>query len=89
MTFQEKLEAREYESKLPFALFKKDPKVHDAYRADSNRLHQQFKNDLFEEYGVVDNPKRELLYQKAWNLGHAYGYESVATEFGELVELIR
>lgn len=49
----------------------------------------QFKNDLFEELSITDNPKRELLFQKAWELGHSSGYSEVYLYACDLVDLIR
>lgn len=60
----------------------------NAYRDDENRLHAQYKADLFEEHDVTDNPKKDLLYSKAYDLGHSAGYSEVASYFGDLVELI-
>jgi len=66
----------------------------DAYKAhrkqyddERNKLHQEFKDDLFEDYGVSDNPKRFLLYNTV--VEHKSEYEEIYDFFGELVELIR
>lgn len=58
------------------------------YRAEHCRLMEEFKNDLFEENGVQDNPKREKCYYMALERGHDGGLNSVATEFADLVDLI-
>jgi hypothetical protein len=59
------------------------------YNTEENLLHQEFKNDLFEEFGVTDNPKKELLFDKAWDDGHYAGYSEVYNCFEGLVDLIR
>lgn len=49
---------------------------------------ERFKNDMFEELGITDNSKRNLLFEKAWEFGHSCGYESVAAYMCDMVELI-
>ena len=59
------------------------------YYEEESRCYNQFKQDLFEEYNVTNNPRAEKCFSMAWERGHSSGYESVANEFGELVELIQ
>ena len=59
------------------------------YRNEENRLYEAFKHDLFEEYGVKDNPKRDKLFNLAWEEGHSSGYYEVENYFSELVDLIK
>jgi hypothetical protein len=68
----------------------------DAYKAhrkeyddESTKLHEEFVNDLFEEFGVSDNPKRYKAFGLAWEKGHANGLGDVYNEFDDLVELIK
>ena len=68
----------------------------DAYKArrqeydvESAKLDREFQNDLFEDYGVSDNPKRFLCYQLAWEHGHSSGLADIYGYFGDFVELIR
>jgi|GEM_PF-3044703 hypothetical protein len=68
----------------------------DAYKAQRKKytdeefnLQVQFQNDLFEDYGVTDNPKRFMCFDLAWEQGHAYGLEEVYNKFDDLVELIK
>lgn len=58
------------------------------YDAENTRLYQEFQNDLFEEYGVSDNPKKFKCFELAWEYGRFSGYEGVYNHFGDLVELI-
>lgn len=55
----------------------------------ASELHAQFKQELFEELGIADNPKRELLFSRAWEQGHSAGYDEVYTCACDLVELIK
>lgn len=58
------------------------------YNAESTKLHQEFKNDLFDAFGVTDNPKKDRCFELAWEHGHPSGYEEVYNYFGDFVELI-
>lgn len=67
----------------------------DAYLAakrDYGQAHSaadlRFKLDLFKELGIETNPKRDLLFQKAWDRGHSSGLAEVHTCAMDLVELI-
>jgi hypothetical protein len=48
-----------------------------------------FRDDAFAELGIVGNPKADLLLGKAWDLGHAYGYQEVWSHLQDLVDLIK
>ena len=56
---------------------------------EENRCYNQFREDLFNEYGVKDNPKVEQAFNLAWDRGHSSGYKSVENEFSYLVDLIK
>lgn len=51
-------------------------------------LKEQFKADLFEDLGIVGNPKADVLFRLAWELGHLSGYSEVYYYASDLVELI-
>ena len=59
------------------------------YSEDQQRLAQEFQDDLFDEFGVSDNPKRYKCFALAWERGHAYGHSEVHIHFGDYVELIK
>ena len=58
------------------------------YNAERNEKEQQFKDDLFEEFGVSLNPKKEKAYALAYDDGHSYGYSEIYNSFSKYVELI-
>lgn len=58
------------------------------YHKAENVKYNEFKHDLIEENGLQDNPKADLLYEKAWSLGHSSGLQEVIYYFKELMELI-
>jgi hypothetical protein len=59
------------------------------YGEEIHKLHEEFINDLFENFNVVDNPKRHKAFGIAWDKGHANGLEEVYNEFYDLVDLIK
>jgi hypothetical protein len=58
------------------------------YYDEEAKLHREFRDDLFEDYGVNDNPKRFKCFELAWERGHSSGVEAVYNCFGDLVVLI-
>ena len=86
MTVSEKLRDIYYVTKLPYA--KHNTPEGKAYSEDTIRLEAEFKADAFEELGITDNPKRDLLYSKAWEHGHSAGYCDVWYYLQDLVDLI-
>lgn len=53
------------------------------------REKKDHKLKLAQEHGLVDHPKLDLLYEKAWQHGHANGWSEVAFWFENLSELVR
>lgn len=59
------------------------------YRREQSRIEELFQDCLYEEFGVVDNPKKDKCMSLAWSMGHSSGYNEVWNYFSELVELIK
>ena len=59
-----------------------------AYHREKERLLNEFKEDVFEELGIQDHPKREVLFNKAWSNSARDGYYQVYLEAESLVELL-
>lgn len=87
-SIQEKILNKEYDNKLPFVRRSVDAAAFQAYQNETARLLNEFESDLFEYLGIRDNPKRDLLFSKAWDIGHAHGYGEVLSYAEDLVELI-
>jgi hypothetical protein len=79
----------EYEDVTYPELLEKYNLAKRAYNEEIGKLMEQFKEDLFKDLRISDNPKRHKLFQKAWESGHAYGCENVYNKALDLVELIR
>lgn len=75
-----------YENKLPYDSWKTE--VGQLYREENKRLDKLFQEDLFNDLGIENNPKRFRLFELAWDRGHSSGYYSVYNEACELVSLI-
>lgn len=58
------------------------------HRNDDARLVEQFRADLIEELGLTEHPKANLLYAKAWEMGHSCGLSEVVNYAEDLVELV-
>lgn len=88
-TVYEKASRGDYTTKMPYVTNKKDPEACDAYHLDQMRLNGLFRHDLEVEHNVVDNPKKEKLFEIAWEQGHSYGFSEVAIHYETLVELVK
>ena len=79
----EKVETGAYDNKLDFKADRK------AYHLEDGRLREQFKQDLEMEHGLDDHPKRDRLFELAWEHGHSSGYREVAIYYDEFAELLK
>jgi hypothetical protein len=61
----------------------------NVYHTALAKKEDEFIKDLFDEFGVMDNPKKELCYSIAYDMGHAYGFSEIYSKFYDLVELIK
>jgi hypothetical protein len=101
MTVEElhrKLHANAYRNTLPYARVGLSTGQADmaevsarakAYQTEEARLHAEFRADLESAYETTGNPKKDLLFSKAWDIGHSAGFAEVASYYGDLVELVR
>lgn len=76
--FEKRLEA------IPFDINKRRE-----YHDNVINVINDFKQALFIEYKVTDNPKAEKCWELAWEHGHSSGYSEVENFFDDLVELIK
>jgi hypothetical protein len=74
------------ESHLDKEAYNEEVKVYNSAKA---KRESEFVKDLFEEFDVTDNPKKELCYAIAYDMGHAHGFSEVYSMFSDLVELIK
>lgn len=57
-------------------------------RAVTDHRVRELRAKLEEEHGTKGHPKANLLWNKAWDHGHACGYSAVVSMYADLVELI-
>lgn len=82
-----------YENTLPFPIknFYSDKQIkikRAEYHAETCKLFEKFKQDLFKDLGIEANPKREKLFSIAYDLGHSGGYSEIYNYASDLVSLI-
>lgn len=56
---------------------------------EARRQAEELKARLERENGVVNHPKRDLLWAKAWEHGHSAGLSEVEIWYDDLVELLK
>lgn len=59
-----------------------------AYGAETQRIAEEFKKDLFADLGIENHPMRGKLYKLAWDDGHPSGFQEVYNCACNLVDLI-
>jgi len=60
--------------------------IADKFTPDQEK---EFKEALEEHFGVTENPKKNMLYSVAWEIGHSAGFHEVEYFYDILVDLIR
>lgn len=63
-------------------------KMRRVYRAAENAHRKNFKATLEEAYGLENHPKRDQIWERAWDKGHSSGYLEVLNEYDDIGELI-
>lgn len=59
------------------------------YYKKTNAIEHEFKDYLFKKFDVELHPKREDVYLKAYEHGHASGFSEIECWFADLVDIIR
>ena len=77
-----------YVNNLTYFSKRMDADKFKAYRDEDARLLELFKNDLFEDLGIENNDKRDMLFSIAMDFGHSSGYRSVYDYACDIVCLI-
>lgn len=85
-TFQERLHLAE----VPYP-DRKDPQFEEKRRLYQNwqrQVTEEFKSALEVEYGTAKSKKRDLLWDRAWSMGHSSGFHDVESYYSDLAELL-
>lgn len=64
-------------------------KAREEWKNIQHERYLEFKQDLFKEFGVEDDPAREIIFRKAWDVSHSGGYHEVYFEFSELMDFVK
>lgn len=84
MNVNEKIVAGAYENKVPYS-----KENREAYRAESRKMEKKFRREIEKEFGLEDHPKRDLLWQLAWDHGHAHGWAEIYYWYDDLAALLK
>jgi len=60
-----------------------------AYDNESSEIRAKFREALEKEYGMQNHPKKDKIWEKAWDDGHSGGWTEILITYDELVELIK
>lgn len=89
MTVSEKIKAGVYRNNVSAGGdLKGERSNRAAFHQEERRLKELFKKDLLEELGLTGHSKAQLLWEMAWDHGHADGLLDVvywAEEFAKLL----
>lgn len=85
----EMINSGKYEAWEPYVSYEKDKEGARKYERSAYDGKSHFKQDLFENYEILDNPKKELCFEIAWDDGHSGGFAEVLNQFDKLVCLIK
>ena len=91
------MDFNKYENKTPYPTTipksmeekKHNREMSDVHRNEGYRLRKLFKEDAFKELGIADHPKREKVYELAWEDYHSSGYSEVFYQMEQLAKLIK
>lgn len=88
MDLIEKLKSDYYTPKSPWVSFKKNPDGYAKYRHEHSLLMAEFEQDLFNYLNIQNSPRKHILFEIAWDLGHSTGLTEVLGYAMSLVRLI-
>jgi len=93
------LKLNEHKRRIDSLVADRTRSARDAYYAESKRLNDMFKQDALVELGLLKlgayncelykHPKADMLYDKAWELGHSSGLSDVWDYMFDLVDLVK
>jgi hypothetical protein len=66
-----------------------EQRAKEAYHDNQRQMMTEFESDMATYYGMINHPKRSLLYGKAWEHGHAYGLNEVHNWYSDLIDLAK
>lgn len=58
------------------------------YNGETNRLMEEFRADIKEEFGLTGHPKADQVWNLAWQYGHSAGFSEVYNHMAEFAPLV-
>jgi len=93
MTIRDRISSGEFDNKVPYPPKDMSAEMRaeamTAYRQGEQERIGRFRLEIAREYKMVTHPKEELVWNKAWDHGHADGLGEVAYWYEEFVEVVR
>lgn len=77
-----------YTITFPYASREMNPTQWKEFHAEETRVIEMFKRDLLTRLGILNHPEAELLFAKAWELGHSSSLNEVASQATDLADLL-
>lgn len=59
------------------------------YKNSEQVVNDAFRFGLAKEYGLINHPKEQKVWELAWSEGHSSGYYSVEQYYDQFSELVR
>lgn len=59
------------------------------YREENVRLQKEFRKDLISKYNMINHPRADKLFDKAWEFAGSLGLGAVEDYFKSLLDIIR
>lgn len=92
--YQREIKAIQEEANVKIASLKEEAKAQRRAELfeknkEARQREEALKARLEDEHGLREHPKRELLWSKAWDLGHSYGLSEVENYYADLAELLQ
>ena len=86
LSIRDNISAGAYSSQLPWE--PRDPVLRKAHLEDRRRLEKAFKDDLLADLNLTGHPQAEILFNLAWDYGHANGFEEVLSYAVDMAPLL-
>ena len=86
MTTRERLAAGHFKNKVPYGITREE---HQAWGEAEAECTQAVIGSLEAEHDMMNHPKRDRLWAKAWEHGHWSGYHEVISYYEDFLELVK
>lgn len=85
MNFEKYKNPLEYPKKLNLSAYTADLRK---YKDKEREMYELFKRDALVDVGYLDSPIADVLFNKAWEYGHSFGYSEVYNHLLDLSDFV-